>query len=170
MRLFILLFAGLTLLASCSDSAEKTAYVELEELYDSLALKQELETKLSNLEDRRRNELDSLETGLRIRMNELQAQTEPAEPDITMFQLKEQEYRIKREQYEQELLTAKEQFKQQIWAQINRHMEDYGATHGYTYIFGAQGNGSVMYAQDQRNITRAVTDFINQSYQGESAQ
>lgn len=37
---------------------------------------------------------------------------------------------------------------------------------GYRYIFGAEGSGVLMYADERNNITKEVIEYINARYKG----
>jgi len=58
------------------------------------------------------------------------------------------------------------QYDKEILAQLNQYVRDFGAKNNYEYIFGNDGNGSLMYAQESNDLTRQVTEYINQKYAG----
>lgn len=55
---------------------------------------------------------------------------------------------------------------QQVWSRINSYMQEYGVQNNYTIIMGTQGNGNIMYAQKELDITDSFIEFANQKYEG----
>lgn len=76
-------------------------------------------------------------------------------------------------QNEDKLLTdMQEYFKnevsQQVWQRINTSLKKYGEKQGYELVLGANGNGSVMYAnQATVDITDSFLAYANAEYEGE---
>ena len=52
-----------------------------------------------------------------------------------------------------------------IWKRINHYVSDYGKTEGYDFIFGATGDGGLMYANDVNDITDEVILYLNKKYE-----
>jgi len=73
-----------------------------------------------------------------------------------------------------ELASTEEQltnrFTADIWKQINNGVAAFGKEKNYTYIFGAAGDGSLMYADHATDITDEVIKFLNERYEREGAQ
>jgi outer membrane protein len=59
-----------------------------------------------------------------------------------------------------------QEFDEQIWKQLNQYIQDYGKTQDYKIIYGADGRGSIMYADSTMNITEQVLEYANQKYAG----
>lgn len=57
-----------------------------------------------------------------------------------------------------------EQYTSDIWKFINARAEDYGKKHGYDFVFGAVGNGSLMYANEKNDITKEFVEYLNTEY------
>jgi Skp family chaperone for outer membrane proteins len=49
---------------------------------------------------------------------------------------------------------------------MNQYVKDFGSKYGYTYIFGADGSGFLMYSLEANNITKEVKEYINSRYKG----
>lgn len=49
---------------------------------------------------------------------------------------------------------------------INGYVKEYGKDHGYPIIFGAGGNGNIMYAEDASDLTAKVLEGLNEQYEG----
>jgi len=50
---------------------------------------------------------------------------------------------------------------------INDYVQEYGKKHGYPMIFGAGGNGNIMYAEEASDLTDEVLIGLNAQYEGE---
>ena len=55
---------------------------------------------------------------------------------------------------------------QQVWTRLNKYMTDYGQANNYKIIFGTQGNGNVMYAEEGLDVTNDFLLFANNNYEG----
>lgn len=49
---------------------------------------------------------------------------------------------------------------------INDFVKEYGKDKGYNIIFGAVGNGNIMYAKEGTNLTPKLIDLINAEFEG----
>lgn len=143
----------------------KFAYVEIETVYNEFPMKKELEGKLTNVQQARKNILDSL----KIQLNALSASVK-SEKDIEgirVFQTKKQEYLLKQKNFEDDNQTTTQNYSSQIWKQINQYVKDYGKEKNYTFILGTDGSGALMYGDEKVNITKELSDYVNLRYQGE---
>jgi outer membrane protein len=67
--------------------------------------------------------------------------------------------------YSQEL-TMK--YDEQILEQLSQYIKDYGFNNDYDYVFGATGDGNILYGAEPADITEEVIEYINASYQGKN--
>jgi len=51
-----------------------------------------------------------------------------------------------------------------IWKRLNPYLTDYGKEKGYTYIYGANGTGNVLYADESQDITAELIEYVNNRY------
>lgn len=144
----------------------KTGYVEVVEVFEAFEMKQELQQKLENDLNAKQAVLDSLMFQLQTLNNALSAKEHPGNEEIQAFQGL-QTYYLQQKQlfdgYSQEL-TAK--YDAQILEQLSQYIKDFGLANGYDYVFGATGDGNILYGTEPANITPQVIEYINASYQG----
>ena len=152
-------------LLSRKDS-NKTAFFLSAEVYNEFDYKKELENDLIATQDEAQRVIDSLELDLEMTLEHLKS-VEPSEVQLASFERKQQNYFEFRNQIESGYSTKSQEFYNQIWERINTYVKDYGQENGYTYIFGANGDGTIMYAEDGKNITEEIIEMINQKYAGE---
>ena len=136
-------------------SEEKTAFVSSEKIFTDFEGKRELSKELNLLETQHQHILDSLTLAMRSTVDE----SEKAQ-QYRLFQ------RLKAEFVEEEAGLAKS-YTDRIWTQINAYTQEYAQQQGYTYLFGARQDGTLMYALDSKDITAEVLTYINERYRGE---
>jgi outer membrane protein len=144
--LTVLLLAGLVYLYA---KQERKAYVLNQRIFDEFQGKKELETRLVALRQSHRQQLDSIVGLIKAAKN--------SEELYTTYQQMSESYQL---QYEQ----TSEKYTSEIWSRINRYVTDYGARNNYQVIFGAAGDGGLMYADKKMDITDDVIKFINERY------
>lgn len=167
----ILLIAGIVLIGFVAsyfamiNNVPKLAYVELETLYNDFPMKKELEAKLTNVQQARKNILDSLK--IQLNAMSISIKSEKEVDAIRNFQIKKQEYLAKQENFEHDNQATTQAYSAQIWKQINQYVKDYGKQNSYTLLVGTDGSGTLLYADEKKNITTEVSTYINERYSGE---
>jgi len=148
--------------------APKLAYINMEELYNEFPLKKELEKKLEQVRTQRQVQLDSLRYSVDLLSVRLQSavKSDPA-AQLELEELRRR-YFTQEQQAAQSNQATAEQYTEQIWGQLNQYVKDFGAAHDYQFIFGAAGEGRMMYAQDGVNITPEIKQYVNARYHGQA--
>lgn len=161
-----LFFAGFSWWKSSANG--KIAFVQMDELYNSFAMKQQLETKLKNTQQARKFIVDSLALEMQQMQQEFSRLTKIDSADLRVYNTRQHYFYQQKQQFEEDNQTLAKQYTDQIWGQINQYTNDFGKANGYQYIFGAAGDGVLMYASDAQDITVAVKEYINERYSGQS--
>jgi outer membrane protein len=162
--LFAALILGLCgMLVSMSCSEQKTGYIEIGKVYNEFQYKKELEAQLQNTQQARKLILDSLELELKSMSKSLDA-GKPSQKHIDTFESKKHQYLEKRQLFEKDNQNQVAQYMEEIMQLINQYVKEYGTAEGYTYIYGAEGSGTLMYAKEQSSITEKVIEYINKKY------
>ena len=153
---------------SPGSSSSNTAYVNTVALYNSFDYKNELEAQLTEVQTARQAVLDSMELDLQRMLQVLQTEGETGAVSAADFETLRAEYLSKQETFisENEQLAAA--YTERIWKQLNQYVNDYGSDHGYEYIFGADGQGKLMYANEARDVTEELQAYVNSRFSGES--
>lgn len=139
-------------------SLPKTGFIHSHKVFDNYKGMKELEGKFKAEFDAKKASLDSLTATIKV------LQQDGSNPDALTKSV--QLHQIKQAQLEQEYATKQSEYTDAIWKQINGHLTEYGKENGYDYIFGAIGNGSLMYSASSEDITDAVITYINGKYEG----
>ncbi|MBC7412327.1 MAG: OmpH family outer membrane protein [Bacteroidia bacterium] len=147
-------------------SKPKTGYVVIQEVYTNFEFKKELERKFTITKNARQKGIDSLELELKYLVNKLEQQKTKDKNDILIFNNKRDEYLHKKKISEEDNAALSNQYDTEILTQLNQYVKDYGTENNYTYIYGNDGNGSLMYSKESENLTKKVTEYINKKYNG----
>ena len=131
---------GLAVYAYSSHRSVRCAYVVNQKLFNAYTGKKILEGKLVLVKKSNQRALDSLR---RIGGS-------PLEEKFT--------------RQEQQL---SEEYTASIWRRINEDLRGYGETRGYDFIYGATGDGGLMYAGEAYDVTEDVVGYLNQKYEGD---
>lgn len=149
----------------------KTAFINVSEVYDNFQYKLELEKELNSVQQTRTKMLDSLDFNLKQMYNEISQNKELNKKELEMikynFQIGRESYLQYKEKFDSENEDIKARYTSMIWKQLNQYIKEYGNIKGYSYIYGAKGDGSLMYAAENNNITKEITEFINKRYAGD---
>jgi outer membrane protein len=141
----------------------KIGYVDVNSVYESFAFKKEIEAKLIQVKQTRKNILDSMQLQLKVLANTLQP---TIEKERMLFEAKRQEYFSKEKAFSEDNDALTREYAIQVMKQMNQYVQEYGSEHGYTYILGADGNGSLMFADKNKNVTTEVLEYLNDKYKG----
>jgi len=142
----------------------KIAYVNIETVYNEFQMKKELEAKFENVQNMRKQILDSLKLQLSLLSKQIQSPKDEAL--MRRFEMGRQEYLAKEESFMQSNQETMSQYSSQIWKQLNQYIKTYGKEKGYAYVLGMEGKGSVLYGEDALNVTDELKAFVNNEYKG----
>ncbi len=143
----------------------KTAYIDIKKVFNEFALKKELEDKYAVTAKYRAKILDSLSTDLKLLSARVQADKKNTEL-MLQFEDKRDAFIKARERFEEDNAVLSQKYDGQILEQMTQYVTDFGKKNGYKYIFGAEGNGTLMYAETNENISEEIIKFINNKYKG----
>jgi len=149
----------------CKHSSDnKFAFVYTDKVFSDYKGTKVVEAKFVKKQQEQKHELDSLKAVIQIYEGSLKGAL--SEQQKVQVQTKRNEYLRLLKEYESENNTEFQQAQQALWVQINQYIKDYGKEEGYTFIHGANGTGSLMYADTTYNVTEPVIKYINQQFDG----
>lgn len=143
------------------NSIEKTAYVEMNLIYNEFEMTKSMESEYDKVIKNRNSILDSLKSEL-----QLMAAIKMTPQQEKVFLLKRQQFLEKSEKFEGDNEIIKQEYVNKIWSRLNGYIKQFGDENGYDFIFGANGQGNIMYAKDSKNITKEVSLFVNKRFNG----
>ena len=126
---------------------EKTAFFYNQKVFNEFKGKVELEEKLEQQRVSDKKLLDSLASLISAGRTDLKSLYDERNQGIY---------------YNDQQMTAK--YTEDIWRYINEGVKEYAEANGYTYVFGATGDGGLMYAKEGKDVTSEVIRFVNEKY------
>jgi Skp family chaperone for outer membrane proteins len=110
----------------------------------------------------RMRQLDSLHFELELISKKLNSKysTELA----TVFQKKRNAYITKEEEILASNSTLTQQYDDQIHAQMESYLVDFGKENNYDMVFGTESLGTILYARDRFDATLEATKYINNRF------
>ncbi len=167
MKNFILLFAAVLLMASCSQN--KMAYVDMGNImkdYEGLkAFNEEMEAE----KDQLRKEIESLIEPYQLRVEEYYKKVgrmSAAKKSSAELALQQEQTAINEQQdkFMQQLEEQRLEGLASINEEIAAYVEEYAKSKGYQLVFGTLGTETVIYGEDKLNITQEVLIELNSLY------
>lgn len=143
----------------------KIAYIDINEVYEAFDAKTEREIELEILLNKQKEVLDTLEkeiVGLYDKYELLKSKE--LENEII---LKERNYDRVNEEFKKISTEARNRFLEEVMKQLNDNIAKFGEEKKVDILYGANGNGSIMYANDKYNLTQEAIVFINKTYADE---
>ena len=168
MKKVLVLFTTVLLFASCTQT--KIGYVDVEELMKEYDATKDVEASLKAEQEEMGKSLDSLSAAFQTKV---QAYYQKANKmSAKSRQTKEQELQQEqqaiqgRQQQIQQVLSQKSQVEiEKLTKKVDSVVNAYATTNKFNMILGTQGNGTVMYGDDQINLTETVLDILNAEYE-----
>lgn len=146
--------------------SSKLAYVELSTVFTEFEMTKQYRAKLETTINARKGISDSLEMALKAQSRSFSENSSMKDPKVQQFMYDKEMYVQKVKQFTEDNQALQRQYDMEINKQITQYVKEYGESKGYRYIFGADGSGSMMYAQPADNITKDVIEYINKKYKG----
>jgi len=136
----------------------KTIYfVNNGKLYEGFTLKVEYENQIKDIRLKRKNMLDSVELSLK----QLEAQG-----NSEAFAYAREYYIEKVRSFEKEEELLLEEYNQQIWKRLNQYAAEFSKNKKIDILFGANGNGTLLHANENIDLTEDLIKYSNQRYAG----
>lgn len=142
------IIATALILSSCS--AKKTGFVDIFKLVQEFELQKEYSGEAKKEMDREQSLIDSMVYAEQLR--------NPASYETARQELYTALYRKSEER--------NKEIEKMIWKRLNPYISDFGKEKGYTYIYGANGTGNVLYAAESEDITEELIEYVNKRYHG----
>lgn len=161
MKRLLIIAISTIVLASCGTN-EKTAWINGQEVYDKFNLTVERQDAFLKQQNSKQLILDSLKNNIIALENDLRVQDNPKKDKVEKYQQLVQMYRGQMDKFERESSETSNQYRNEILIKIQDKVKEYGKKNGYTYIHGDWESGAVMYADESKEITKEVIEYLNQ--------
>ena len=151
----------------------KIAYVDLEEILKEYEGAVQAEEEMKVKSQQISQQLDQMALPLQQKIQEYQQNKDNL--SASARQKQEAELMQQQQQFQQQQQIAQQQVQaegqakyEKINGEIESFLADYGKSNGYTYILGSSvQTKSVLYGEESLDITEAVIDALNVSYESE---
>lgn len=162
----IILFLVLTVF-SCQQ--QKIGFIDNGEVINNYQEKIDLEARFKIKDDAFKKKTDSLSQAFQLEAQEFQLKVKKvgAKKAQELYDelAKKQQILQQRTQMEQQQIQASFQTEiDSVLKRVTTFVTDYGKKQGYDFIFGKNEAGSVMFGKDAYNLTKEVTDALNEKY------
>lgn len=168
MKKLILTGVALLALTACTD---KVAFVDNSKLLNDYQEKKDIEAKLKGQISAYERKRDSISMAFQTeaRAFDAQAKTLPqnvAQKKYNELMQKSQILQQHLQQEEQKIQMESQTQMDSLLSKVKKNIKEYGKQKGYTFIFGANDGGSVLYGTEKKDITKEVTEYLNNQYKG----
>jgi outer membrane protein len=144
----------------------KLVYINLGKVYDEFQMTKEMNKEVDKIKYARQNVLDTLMDKIKRFSSQLDAEKSPSATNIKNFEIMQREYAYKENQFQSENQRTINDYYTKIMDRINQYVEEFGKEKHYSMIFGANGQGNIMYADDSKDISTEVINYLNSRYDG----
>lgn len=166
----VFIACSLSLLVYHKYFKQKTAFIEIKKVFNSFAMKKELEEKFKQTTKVREKIIDSLSFTLKLmskQLNEQKNTKEGINKDMAyQFEYKREEFLKLKNRFDEDNASLSQKYDSQILEQMTQYVTEYGKKNNYDLIFGADGNGTLMHAKENYNISDEVIVYVNNKYKG----
>ncbi len=143
---------------------KKVAYIQNAQVYTSFEMTKELDAQLEQYVTSKSAVLDSLELRLQFLAKSIEQTND--ESQMQQFVELKQQFNYLEEDFYKGHEQLRAEYHEQITTQMNEYIKSFGEEGQYDYLFGANGNGNLMYASEGEDVTAEVIAFINEKYKG----
>jgi len=163
----LVVVAMITLALTVGGKEKNTiAYINNQEVYAAFGLTKDLQKEYNKTFNQRKALLDSMEAKLAGLAKKGEMEKGRDKDELSRVTVMQEELVIRKRQLEQENQALNQKYQVQILEQMNDYLEMFGKEKGLKFLFGANGNGEIMYADPTLDMTSEAIVFINQKYAG----
>lgn len=154
MHLAVKLSMVLTLLSgitSCS-SDQKIVYIDMARVFEGFEMKKDYDARIEKDLSAESHLLDSV--------NKLM---QTASDSISIQKLKK-DYYLAEQVFNSKFQSLSQQYTSDVKKRLNQYINEFGEANGYSFILGANGQGSIMYAAKEGDVTKQLIEYVNKKY------
>ena len=176
-KVLVIIALSISVIA-CDKKAEvkevKTAYVDTSKLMSEYTEAKDLEAKYKAQAEEKGRQLEAEINRFKQEASNFQAQAQAngqawAQQKGAELQKREQQLGYAQQQLSQQLQQESGKEMDSLVSGVKKFIKSYGKEKGYSYIFGTGDVASVLYAEDQYDITKDVIKALNEKYKAGGA-
>ncbi len=163
----VLLIIFITTLSSCNQT--KIAYVDVEALMKDYKATVALEDEYKSEQEKIAKKLDSMGAPFKTKLanyyqNAKKMSAKKRSETEQALQQEQQMLQMMQQQASQELQNSTQKKSEEITKRIDSFVANYAKEKGYNLIIGTSGKGTVMYGDDNINITDEILEILNNDF------
>tara|TARA_B110001454_G_C12672927_1_gene414538 strand:- start:60 stop:575 length:516 start_codon:yes stop_codon:yes gene_type:complete len=167
MKKVVVLILASVALFSCQQ--EKSAFVNNEKLIEEYQERKDIEDKYKVKVEALTKKKDSIGKALQSEGIALQSKgdklSDAKKQELYAPYMQKSQFLQQQIQQEEQLMAQESQAEiDGLLKKIDDAIANYGATNGYTYVFGKNKVGSVLYGAEKNDITSNILEELNKSY------
>ena len=167
MKHFTILIITLIVLSSCQQ--QKIGFVDNSKLINDYKEKKDIESRIQSKINAFQKRTDSLQQAFQLEVNEAEIKAKrmsQSEIQKLMKEFQDREQVLsQRVQFERQQIAQESQSQNDSLIQkIRDFVGDYAKSKGYDYILGSNEAGSVMFGNEDNDLTEAILEALNSSY------
>lgn len=176
-KVLVIIALSISVIA-CDKKAEvkevKTAYVDTSKLMSEYTEAKDLEAKYKAQAEEKGRLLEAEINRFKQDAGNFQAQAQAngqawAQQRGAELQKREQQLGYAQQQLSQQLQQESGKEMDSLVSGVKKFIKSYGKEKGYSYIFGTGDVASVLYAEDQYDITKELIKALNEKYKASGA-
>lgn len=169
-NIFLIALAMVTL-ASCEPSL-KTGFIDNSEVVNNYQEKIDIEAKFKAKVEAFQKRTDSIGRAFQMEAQAFQEKAQKmsdaqAQQEYQVLSQKQQMLQQRIQVEEQQISKESQTEIDSLISKVRSYVKDYGKKNGYTYIFGSNEGGSVMYGAEANDLTKVILDALNADYKKE---
>lgn len=136
---------------------ERIVYVDTIKLFNEYNLKKDLEREAERKLLALKGEIDSTTAALKTAVSQKRSKVE----------VEELQYRFlsKKREVEDEYRKSNGEINEVVWKRLNPLIDQFGKEQGVELMVGANGMGTVLYGDHDKDMTAILIEFVNKQYE-----
>lgn len=142
---------------------KKEAYVDMITVFNEFELKIKLQKKMEDILKEKKLVINNLKLELQAIYNDSKIVGNERFVKIREIQ---NEIELKSYEASQEEQKLTEKYDTQIWKQLNQYIKEFGKNQELDFMYGANGQGTILFAKEKYDLTKECITYVNNKYQG----
>lgn len=144
----------------------KLVYVNSKMVFDEFEMTKEYKVSLEKVTNARKYILDSTELAIKRMRIEIESSSNPKAEAIKYFEYHRNQFLEKQKEFEKDNEILINRYDTEIFNRINQYAKDYGAEKGLDFLIGADGQGVLLYANEDLDVSKDFIQYCNLKYIG----
>ena len=173
MKKSIAIIAIAASLYACNKPVEvkefKTAYVDTAKLFEEYTEAKDIQAKFKSKSDEMSRELQQEMSRFKQDADYFQKNAQAngqewAQKNGAALQQRQEKLQMAEQGLARQLQQEMGVESDSMISNVKKFIKSYGKEKGYTYIYGTNESGSILYAEDKFDITKEITKLLNDKY------